>query len=393
MPVALGGAGHGEIFAPLSPHMIANPYAVYERLRADDPVHWHEQLSAWVVTRHDDCTRVLRDTDVFGSDPRALDKPIPSSVLSLQTLDPPAHTAVRHRFLAALRQQCENSWAAAVRRSTDMILAATGDGVIDFVSAIAEPVALNAMCTLYGVPYPADHQRFRDMSRMMILGMDAGLDPSRREPALAARDVLNEMIRKWQCDAAPGGILASVSAEMPDDPVEQRILLNSMRAVFDAGYSTTSNLISNALMWLADQHPWAAAELAALDGRAVDELIRIEGPVQAVSRHCKADVDLRGRTIRRCDVVVLVLAAANHDHEVFPNPRAAAYGRYPNPHLGLGRGTHSCLGGHLGRRVLLILLHALAAHFTRIELAGPWLRRPTATQRGLDRLPVLLHRS
>ncbi|CCH30712.1 cytochrome P450 [Actinosynnema sp. NPDC047251] len=373
-----------SIFAPLSATMLADPHAVYARLRAEDPVHWHDQLAAWVLTRHDDCTRVLKDTTAFGSDPRALGKPLPDSVLSLQTLDPPEHTAVRRRFLHPLRAFEDGLWDKEIRRVARDLVDRL-DGVVDFARDVAEPLALHAVCTLYGIPFPAEHERFRATSRTMVLGMDAGLDPARREPALAARDQLNAMIAGWRAAAVPGGVLASV------EPGEDRVLRNSLRAVFDAGYSTTGNLLGNAVHWLTDRKPWRGAELAELDGRAADELIRLAGPVQAVSRHCKRDTELRGRPVRRGDVLVLVLAGANRDPEVFPDPDVADFTRSPNPHLGLGRGAHSCFGGHLGRHLLITLLAELA-RLDRIEAGGEPVRRPTATQRGLDRLPIRFSR-
>lgn len=368
-----------SIFAPLSDNMLADPHAVYARLRAEDPVHRHEQLNAWVVTRHDDCTRILKDTDTFGSDPRALGKPIPDSVLSVQTLDPPEHTAVRRRFLDAVRRQEVAGWADGVLRAAEDLVRGL-DGVVDLVTDVAEPLALRAVCALYGVPVPDDHERLRAASRTLVLGMDSGLAPERRAPSLAAREVLNTMIGGWRDAARPDGVLAAV-------PPEDRVLRNSLRAVFDAGYSTTANLLGNAVAWWTARGPCRGADLTALDARAADELIRLAGPVQVVSRHCKADVELRGRRLARGDVVVVVLAAANRDPEVFPDPDEADFTRSPNPHLGLGRGTHSCFGGHLGRQVLLALLRALGG-VAAVEAAGPPVQRPTATQRGLDHLPV-----
>jgi cytochrome P450 len=159
--------------------------------------------------------------------------------------------------------------------------------------------------------------------------------------------------------------------------------------VFDAGYSTTANMIGNALLHLLRRGPLTATVAESVDPCAVDELTRVDGVVQAVSRHCLADTELRGRRLRRSDVVIVVLAAANHDPLVFPQPRQFDPTRNPNPHLGFGRGVHSCLGSHFGRRVLCAVFAALgAAPAGRVELAGPWTQRPTATQRGLDRLPV-----
>ncbi|WP_211348027.1 cytochrome P450 [Saccharothrix texasensis] len=368
-----------SIFDPLSATMLADPHAIYARLRAEDPVHRHDPLDAWVLTRHDDCTRVLKDTDAFGSDPAALGKPVPESVRNLHVLDPPESTPVRHLFLGLLRSR-EALVGESVRRLADDLVKDLR-GVVDFVRDVAEPLALQAVADLYGIGFPAEHERYRETSRTMVLGMDSGLDPTRLPPALAARDTLNTLIEGWREGAKAGGVLDAVR------PGDDRVLVNSLRAVFDAGYSTTADMMANALHRLTSRRSWTGAELSSLDGRAVDELIRLVGPVQAVSRHCKSDVDLRGRRVRRGDVVVVVLAAANRDPLVFPSPDEADFARPANPHLGLGRGVHACFGAPLGREVLLTAFRALAA-VGRVEAAGEPVRRPTATQRGLDHLPL-----
>ncbi|NUT53902.1 MAG: cytochrome P450 [Saccharothrix sp.] len=382
LPVRTTGGRVGSIFEPLSDRMLADPFAVYARLRAEDPVHRHEGLGAWVVTRHDDCTRVLKDSTTFGSDPRSLGIPLPDAVLSIHTLDPPEHAAVRHRFVDALRGQEVRGWADGVREAADELVGRV-DGVVDFVTEVAKPLALRAVCSLYGVPAPDDEEPLRAASRTLVLGLDSGLAPERREPSLAAREALNGMIERWRPAARPGGVLTAV-------PPGGQVLRNSARAVFDAGYSTTADLLGNVVAWLTAGGPWRG-DLAAVDGRAAEELIRLAGPVQVVSRRCKAEVDLRGRRLARGDVVIVALAAANRDPDVFPDPDTADFTRGPNPHLALGRGTHSCFGGHLGKQVLLALLHALGG-VAGIEAAGVPVQRPTGTQRGLDRLPVRLLR-
>ncbi|MFI9507792.1 cytochrome P450 [Nocardia sp. NPDC052566] len=383
MSVHLTTSTNNEIFRPLSPEMLADPYAVYARLRGDDPVHWHDQLQAWILTRHTDCVRVLKEVETFSSDPRKLGKPIPPQIISLQTMDPPEHSVIRHHFVAALKQRDLATWTDQVAAAADKLLAAVGDEPFDFVADIAEPLALTAMCLLYGVDYPRDDTRFRTASRTLALGMDAGLAPDRRAPALAAREVINEMVQEWldRQVGVPAGLHQITT-------VPREYIVNSTRAVFDAGYSTTANFLANAVHWLLTNGHTDIRVFGEMDARAVDELARLVGPVQAVSRHCHADTELGGRAFRRGDVVVAMIAAANHDPDVFPDPRTADFRRAPNPHLGFGRGVHSCLGSHIGSRIMVALSHTLAARYHRLELAGACRQRPTATQRGLDLLPL-----
>lgn len=375
----------GEVFNPLSPEMLSDPYAVYAHLRATDPVHWHEDLGAWVLTRYDDCLEVLRKAEIFAADPRKLGEPIPEVVVSLQTMDPPELSTVRHHFLSGLRRQDLDSWARRVRQRAGELLDAVGNRTFDFVTDIAEPLALDAMCHLYGVPYPDEDELLRSSSRTMVLGMDAGLDPTREAAGLAARDVLNAIISEWVDGQQGSGVLAGIDrvASIP-----RRYMINSARAFFDAGYSVTANLLGNVAAWLVNARMSGSDRLRRMDGRAVEELVRLVGVVQAVSRYCLADVNLRGRRIARGDVVVVMLGGANHDPEVFPDPQVADLSRDPNPHLGFGRGVHSCLGGHLATRVTLALLAAMADRPGQMGIDGRPRQRPTATQRGFDHLPM-----
>lgn len=110
-----------EIFAPLSQSMLADPYSVYRTLQQDDPVHWHEQLRPWVLTRYQDCAQVIGDPKTFVNDYRVLGEDPPREILGLQTLDAPEHGAVRHLVLAALRQVDVPAWARGVKEEADRL--------------------------------------------------------------------------------------------------------------------------------------------------------------------------------------------------------------------------------------------------------------------------------
>src|SRR5690349_19530418 len=85
------------------PATLRDPYPVYARMRASDPVYWSDLLGSWVLTRYGDCVTVLRDTGRFASDWRRVGEAIAPPMLSIQTLDPPEHTRIRHLMVAAFR--------------------------------------------------------------------------------------------------------------------------------------------------------------------------------------------------------------------------------------------------------------------------------------------------
>lgn len=375
-----------EIFAPLSPAMLADPYPVYAQLRAEEPVHWHDQLGAWVLTRHADCLRVLKDPATFCSDQRKIGREVSWQRLSLQTLDPPDHHALRRPVLAALRSADLGVWGKEVQSLAAETIGPAAGQPLDLLPDVAEPLALRAMCLLYGVRPPADEAAFRAASHALVLSMDAGLDPDRAGPGLAARGLLNDLVEGWFADEHADGMMAQLRAARSQVPAQH--LVNTVRALFHAGYASTSSLIGNAILALAVRGELSSERLRTADAALAEELLRLDAPVQATTRACVSDTTLGGRRVRRGDAVVAVFGAANHDPAVFPDPDRACFTRTCHPHLAFGRGAHACLGAHLAIRILLAVLHELGCWNTDLRIVGEPERRPSATLRGLAQLCV-----
>ncbi|MEU7050862.1 cytochrome P450 [Streptomyces eurythermus] len=375
-------------FDPLSADFLAHPYSKYAALRRAHPVFFSDRLGAWVLTRYADCARVLSDTDAFASDPTRFGRELPPSAVSLQTLDPPLHRELRHPFLAAMRLQDLDAWQAATEAVGTALLQAAADRPFDFINEFAEPLALRSMAHLFGVTDRIDEHKFRRVSRDIVLGMDAGLDPSRTEPCAKARITLNHMIESWFADTTVTGLVADLRRLGSSSAAPFDQLINTARVMFHAGYSSLSSFLGNAVGWLARRQLLHAATLQAADSRMTDELLRLDSSVQAVFRMCAEDLDIQQHRLRTGDGVIALVGAANHDPEIFPDPAVAHFTRSPNPHLSLGRGIHACLGGHLAGRVTTGVLRLLGSRCTRLELAAPPVQRASATLRGLDALPL-----
>lgn len=372
-----------EIFTPLGADMLADPRPVYARLRESDPVHWHDQLQAWLLTRHADCLRVVKDLDSFGSDLRKVGRDIAWQRLSLQTLDPPDHTALRRPILAALKTVDVRLWTKQVQELAAELVASTAGRPVDVITELAEPLSLQAMCLLYGVPRPADGTAFCESSRKLVLSMDGGLAPERVANGLAARDALNDLVEGWMHRDEVEGMVAHLRAAAGDVPVQH--LVNTVRALFHAGYASTSSLVGNAVLTLAGHGGLSGDRLAAADTAMVEEVLRLDGPVQGSSRACLTEVKLGGRRIPQGNLVIALYGAANHDPTVFADPAVADFGRDPNPHLAFGRGVHACLGAHLAIRIVLALFHELGRQPEPLTIESTT-RRPSATLRGLSHL-------
>lgn len=382
-----------EIFQPLDPAMLADPYPVYAELRRQDPVHWHEEFHVYVLTRYRDCDRVQQDPQTFVADFRAAGNEVPEKFLvpeefqSMQTLDPPDHGTVRRIVLAALKGVDLPAWLAEVRAVADKLLSTVGEGELDFVTEFAEPLAARSMCSLFGVPLLEDEEAFLAAQRDVITSMDWWLAPERGPAGMRARAYLSELIEPWAVRPPSTGLLSRVDFDAAGERLPY--LINSLRAIVVAGFSPSSSMLGSAVRVLAEHGFFDREEPCAVTTTMIHELVRYAGPVQSDFRAVVRDVQLGERLLTRSDVVFTMLGAANRDPDVFEAPDQLRLDRASNPHLGFGKGIHSCVGARLAHRVLLEVLGLLAKTY-RIELAGDPVQRPTATLRGLSRLPLRL---
>ncbi|MFI1195133.1 cytochrome P450 [Micromonospora sp. NPDC020750] len=381
------------IYDPLAPSVIADPYPYYRKLRETNTVHWHEFLDSWVVTGYAECRQVLGDTTNFGSDFRRIGVEIPDTQLSVQSLDPPEHGTIRHLLVSALHEQplttVRQQFATIVARQLSEL--SGQPGAVDLVSRFARPVALRTITAFLGVP-PPDGAEFEQWSNAIVRSMDAGIEPARAEPGNQARAELSRLVTQWLADADERGFVGAARRAARAQDVPAAVLANSLRAVLHAGYESVSRLLGGVLTRLV-RHPELLAGPATTDEALIDELIRLDGPVQADARVCVRDREVGGQAVRRGDVLVLFIAAANRDPAVFPDPDAVRLNRRRGLHLAFGRGAHACLGAGLATLQLREVLRALRAGGLRLAPAGPATYEPTATLRGLAELSVSVRQS
>ncbi len=190
----------------------------------------------------------------------------------------------------------------------------------------------------------------------------------------------------------PGDDLVSRLVAAEGDQVEPAELLPLCVLLLIAGFETTVNLIGNAVNALLD-HPqqWAAlcADPAGLAPRAVEETLRYDPPVQRTGRFAHQAVTLAGRTVRRGQIVMLLIGGANRDPQVYPDPDTFDIHREPTAdHLAFSSGIHYCVGQPLALLEATIALRCLAEQLPGLRRAGAVRRRSATNIRGPLRLPV-----
>lgn len=393
----------GVTYNPLAPHMHADPYPTYARLRAKDPVHWSPLMDSWVLSCYDDVDTVLRDHRRFSSDarnrrttrPRQPAVASPNEPPSMLFLDPPDHTRLRALVNKAFLPHAIEALRPRIRRIADTLLDQIEDpAAFDVIQAIAYPLPVIVMAELLGVP-PEDRVQFKLWSDRRARLLEPTITASEIQIAIqTAREFdayfLN-VIEARRKEPRDDLISTLVAAEEAGDQLTQSELLVMLRLLLIAGNETTTNLIGNGLLALL-RHPDQLQMLRDDPGlmpSAIEELLRYDGPVQVDGRTAMEEIDIKGRHIQRGQAIVVLIGSANHDPAVFPNPERLDLTRKGASHIAFGRGIHHCLGAPLARLEGRIAFEALLERFADLRLLIDRPRfKDNVVLRSLQALPV-----
>ncbi|MGK5557130.1 cytochrome P450 [Actinomadura kijaniata] len=377
----------------LTPAALADPSAVYADLRDNSPVYWHQGIDSWIVSRFDDCLLVMKDDARFACDERRFEGTasqsvgVPAELLSLQSLDPPESGPLRSLLGRGLRAQMtrdfERRLAARVERAVDR----RAGREFDFVAEFTVPVVLGSIEEILDVE-PLEPSWFSGVADAVTAAMDSPLRPELHEPGIAARGVLSEMVEGWFSRPPSGGLLGYLAKNGDSATVDRRVLINSVRAVLHAGYESMSSLVNLAMAALLEAPGGLAALPSGRGEPAIQELVRFTSPVRIEGRIPLADTVIGGQRISAGSFVTMIIGAANRDPARFERPEELDLARTDNPHLGLGRGPHACIGMQLALTQARIIFATLARLRPRAALAGRPEYRGTATIRGIDRMVV-----
>ncbi|MFO0579679.1 MAG: cytochrome P450 [Polyangia bacterium] len=378
-----------DLYKPLCPDTLANPFPIFRRLQQEAPVFWHDGLYAWVLSRYRDCRQVLRHPERFTRDRRKLGRPVPAAGMTIQSLDPPDQIALRQAVLHALQRA---DIAAAGREACEelerCLSSKPGGRPFDFMSEAAAPTAMRFACRLVGVP-ELSAEAYLSIFLRLSRAMDSALDPRRGEAGVEATQELNAIIDEAKAAAAPGSMLHELYAVPGVAEMPFAYVRNTISAIFNAAYSTAHSSMGSFLL-LALERPGLARRVVDTGNVAVGvrELLRFTSPAQSTGRYATRDTVIGGMEIRQNDPIVTLMAAANRDPEVFDRPDELVLDRTPNPHLGFGSGPHRCVGAIPAEEILSRFVQCLARWESELALAGAPTWLDTATLRCIDRLPT-----
>jgi cytochrome P450 len=389
------------------PDMRADPYPVYHRLRATDPVHWDEQLQVWIVTRYRDVASALHDPRLSADRVTYIREGVGREDLRpffdflgdrMVFCDPPKHTRLRGLLDKAFTPHAVEALRPRVQALVDgFIDRALPQGCMDVIADLAFPLPATVISLLLGVP-PEDIAVLKRWSDELIVffgNAPAAITADQYGRCAEAAEAMTAYFRSAleQVKGHPEGTLlgAMELAEEARDRLSEAELFANANLLMVAGHETTTNLIGNGLLALL-RHPDQLRRLRddpAVLPRAVEELLRYGNPVQFTHRVAREDLDLGGKRIANGQMLLLILAAANRDPEQFLDPDLLDLERTPNHHFALGQGIHACLGAPLARLEAQVAFGTILRRLPGLKLAGGELEyRENFNLHGLKALPV-----
>jgi cytochrome P450 len=401
------------LYNPFDPAFRANPYPFYDTLREREPVHV-SPFGQVVLSRYEDIVHTLRANDFSRDVLKSANPPTNPAMAerrrrererfesgeaakNILSLDPPDHTRLRRLVSLAFTPSAIERLRSRIQQLVDDVLDKAGAlGSMELVDELAFPVPFQVISDMLGMPTDRSAE-LRDWSQLLTASIEPTTDEETLDRAQVAAanisayvlDVIDHRRRNLGDDL----LSALITVEEAGDRMTAAELRSFVILLYIAGHETTVNLIGNGMLALL-RHPGELARWRddpSLDGTAIDEILRFDGPVQMTVRVPIVPVRIGDVDIEAGTVVMTLLGAANHDDSVFDDPHRLDLTRpNANRHLAFASGVHYCLGASLAKLEATVALTTLIRRFPNVELVGDPSWRDRLTIRGVDHLELSL---
>jgi cytochrome P450 len=397
-------------------HTARGPLEIYRELRTSEPVAWSDTNGGyWVVTSYAEVSEVLRDAETYSSGAvtdddghysggifvpaeRGLVPMIPTEVDNPQWEDFRRLLAPRFSPTAVweYRQMVSDLTTHYVN---EVIEAGTCDLAVDIAAAIPA----SSILTLLGI----DVSEWSFYSEPFHNALGYPPESTEYAEAVAGLQEIVQRIRALVTERRqnPGDDLIShvATAEIGGAPIDDEAAMSVVYTLFSGGVDTTTTLLANAFAYLSC-NPAARDFLIEDMSRlpvATEEFMRMFTPVQALARTVRKPVVLGGQALSSGDRVLLSYASANRDEKVFERADECVMDRMPNKHVAWGLGLHRCLGSHLARTTVEIILGEIltrmpdfsideerSRQYPNLGVVNGWATMPATFAPGPRRVPT-----
>ncbi|SFZ82653.1 Cytochrome P450 [Devosia enhydra] len=394
---------------PRNPQFFGNPYAFYTDLHAGLPAfHW-DDYRHWCFSGFRDVSALLRDRrfgrqilHVATREEVGLPPPKPhaadfdrAEAYSLLNLEPPEHTRLRGLVNRAfVSRQVEQLRPRVLSLADEMIDRFEAAGEVEIIRAFAAPIPAIIIAELIGLPAEMAPQLLDWSNRMVRMYMYGVDEATERDANAASREFMDYVAseldnrrRKPRVDLLTHMLEAEIDGQKlgQDEVVSTAILL--LNAGHEATVHTTGNGIKAILESGLDPRTMFADDRQT--AATVEECLRFDAPLHMFTRYALEPVTLdNGLTLRKGDVVGLMLGAANRDPSRFSDPDRFDPFRTDGGNVSFGAGIHFCIGAPLARLELQIAMRRLFERLPGLRIAQPPRYANVFHFHGLERLDL-----
>jgi cytochrome P450 len=379
-----------ETAGALDPETAADPRPMYRMLR-ETPVM---KIDAGVVlSRKREIEAALQRPEVFSSNISAVELGNVRPLIPFQ-IDPPAHVHYRRLLdpLFAPREMAklEPRIVGLVHRLIDGFV---DRGECDLVQELTIPLPSEVFLTMFGLPLE-ELDRFLRLKDGIIRPPGDTLEAQaevRNSTAAEIYEYFDQILDERAADPRDDILSGFLTAEVDGKRLTREEIQDICFLLMIAGLDTVTASLDCFFAYLAT-HPVERRKLVDDPGlipSAVEELLRFETPVSGVPRIAVEDTEIEGVPVAKGDHVMIVLGSANTDEAEFVNADSVDFGREVNRHLAFGGGIHRCLGSHLARQELRIVLREFHSRIPEYQLAEGTDLSFTPGIRSLASLPLV----
>jgi len=403
--------------SPLSdPGIVADPFPVYARLRAEEPVHWCKGLNAWALLRHEDCMRALQDDRLKAErmeevlDAKFPGQPLPPDNIYhrftknvMMYTDDPRHAVLRAATKPGFTRTAHDHYDKVIKEvAAELVARVPSSGAtIDAVAELTEVLPVEVAVEAFGVPREDLGTVLPAVKSIMTFWSGPQDQPLPLSRLLDDLDALHtyavELLGGKRGKVLPDTVIARLDADLSsgdrhDYTVQQAVhqLVLLLIALFAP---TTPGSLSSGTLAFA-RNPGQVRRIIddpACLNNVANEVVRLNASNQFTWRVAQSPLVIGDVEIAAGEGVAVFIGAANRDPAVFDRPDEFDLDRTTsNLHLSFGRGPHSCLGRQIANMEIKWFFAALFERFATIELAGEPQWNANLEFRSLRALPVTL---
>ncbi len=412
-------AQHDPYAVPLEQIDMSNPAlfeqnlarTYFERLRAEAPVHYSKGSDCgpfWSVTRFQDIIEIDKNHKLFSADSahgghllgyEMWFKSDPDLQLPMIiAMDPPRHDVQRKAVSPVVAADNLKKMEAGIRSSAIEILDALPDNeTFNWVERVSIELTTRTLAVLFDFPFEEQRKLTRWSDVAMSIPGD-GITESwegRKREMLEMKACFEDLWQARKTNTEGFDLVSMLATTLDENTMSPAEYMGNVVLLIVGGNDTTRNSLSGSVLAM-NQFPDENRKLREnpeLLANFVSEAIRWQTPVAHMKRTAMEDVEIRGKTIRKGEKVVMWYVSGNRDEDVFERPNDLIVDRpRARNHLSFGFGLHRCVGNRLGELQLRIAWEEILKRFKSVEVVGDPVRVYSNITMGYSHLPVRVER-